>query len=158
MAEEDTKQVEVRGLDNKREIWITVCYAIWTASLPSTLLYAGKTPRCNPHQSFPSGWDIYHSPTHWSTEDTMLHFVKDALLLRIPWPFSGSKGPCNFWCFAAHRVASLKELLTEANIMFVYIPASCTLELQPLDKSTNDPYKKELEQCFIDWYASEVKR
>ena len=42
--------------------------------------------------------------------------------------------------------------------MLVYVPASCTSELQPLDKSTNDPYEKELKQCLIDWYASEVKK
>ena len=48
-------------------------------------------------------------------------------------------------------------MLTEANIMFIYVPASCTSELQPLDKSINDLYKKELKQYFIDWCASEVK-
>ena len=42
--------------------------------------------------------------------------------------------------------------------MFVYIPTSCTSELQPLDKSINDPFNKKLNQCFIDWYASEVKK
>ena len=35
--------------------------------------------------------------------------------------------------------------------MFVYVPTSCTSELQALDKSINDPYKMELKQCFIDW-------
>ncbi len=43
--------------------------------------------------------------------------------------------------------------------MFVYVPTCCTSELQPLEKSLNDPYKKELlKHCFIDWYASEVKK
>ena len=68
MAEEGSKQVDVRGLDDKREIT-----ALLTATLSGQLLspqlpYAGKTSRCHPRQSFPSGWDIYHNPTHWSTE------------------------------------------------------------------------------------------
>ena len=42
--------------------------------------------------------------------------------------------------------------------MFVYVPTSCTSELQPLDKSINDPCNMELKQCFIDWYASDVKK
>ena len=42
--------------------------------------------------------------------------------------------------------------------MFVYVPASCTSELKPLDKSIDDPYKKELKQCFTDWYASEIRK
>ena len=62
-----------------------------------------------------------------------------------------------FDVFAAHWVARLKELLTEVNNLFVYVPASCTSELQPLDKSISNPYK-ELKQCFIDWYASEVNK
>ena len=60
MAKEDSKQVELRGLDDKCEL---------TAALSGQLLspklhYAGKTPRCHPCQSLPSGWDIHDSPTH----------------------------------------------------------------------------------------------
>ena len=93
----------------------------------------------------------------------MLHFVKEIIIPYITATreclghSQDQKALAIFDIFTAHRVASLKELLTEANIMFVYVPASCTPELQPLDKSINDPYKKELKQCFIDWYASEVK-
>ena len=75
----------------------------------------------------------------------------------MPWPFLGSKALIIFEVFVARRVASMKELLTEANIMFIYVPGSCTSELQPLDKFIN-PYKTELKQCVIDWYASEVKK
>ena len=59
--------------------------------------------------------------------------------------------------FAAHRVKSLLKMLTENNIKIVYVPAGCTGELQPLDKSFNDPYKKEMKQHFTKWYAGLVK-
>ena len=49
-------------------------------------------------------------------------------------------------------------MLTDTNILYVYVPASCTSHLQPMDMSMNYPYKKELKQCFIDWYASKVKK
>ena len=145
MVEEGSRQVEVCGLDDKREITALLTATLSGQLLSPQLLYAGKTPRCHPCQSLPSGWDIYHSPTLWSTEDTILHIVKEII------PYVSATRECLglsqdqkaltfFDVFAAHRVASLKELLTEANIMFVYIPASCTSELQPLDKSINDFY------------------
>ena len=99
MAEEDSKQVEVRGLDDKREIIALLTATLSGQLLSPQLLYAGETPSYHPRQSSSSGWDIYHSPTHWGTEDTMLQFVKEIIrhcYLRIPWPFSGSKGPRNF--------------------------------------------------------------
>ena len=164
MAEEGSTQVEVRGLYDKREITALLTATLSGQLLSRQLLYAGKTLRCHPRQSFPSGWDIYHSPTHWSTEDTMLHFVKEIIIPYVTATreclglSQDQKALAIFDVFAAHKVASLKDLLTETNIILVYVPASCTSELQPLEKSLNDPYKKELlKQCFIDWYASEVK-
>jgi len=74
-----------------------------------------------------------------------LHFH----LLKKPWLF--------FDVFAACRVKSLRDLLGQANIKFVYVPASCTSELQPLDRSLNYPYRTVLKQCFIDWYGAKVK-
>ncbi len=64
MAEEGSNQVEGRGLDDKREITAILTATLAGELLSPQLLYAGKTPRCHPRQSLPSGWDIYHSPTH----------------------------------------------------------------------------------------------
>ena len=80
MAEEGSKQVEVRGLDDKRDVTASLTATLSGQLLSLQLLYAGKTPRCYPCQSFPSDWDIYHSPTHCSTEDTMLRFVKNIII------------------------------------------------------------------------------
>ena len=75
MAEEGNKQVEVCELDDKQEITALMTATLYGQLLSPQLLSAGKTPRCHPCLSFPSGWDIYRIPTHWSTEDTMLYFV-----------------------------------------------------------------------------------
>ena len=40
----------------------------------------------------------------------------------------------------------------------IFIPASCTGELQPLDLTVNQVFKQELKACFIRWYADLVKK
>ena len=80
MAEEGSKQVEIRGLDDKREITVLLTVTLSGRLLPPQLIYAGKTKRCHPKQSFPDDWDIYHSPNHWSNEDTMLHYVQEIII------------------------------------------------------------------------------
>lgn len=60
--------------------------------------------------------------------------------------------------FAPHRVGTLQKTLAGAHIKFVYVPAGCTGELQLLDKSLNDCYKKQLKECFTKLYANQVKK
>ncbi len=44
--------------------------------LPVQLIYKGKTPRCHPKFTFPSGWHVTHSPKHWSNEETMIQYIE----------------------------------------------------------------------------------
>ena len=89
----------------------------------------------------------------------MQHFIKEILIPYVTasreslGQSQDQKALAIFDVFAAHR-----DMLTDINILYVCVPARCTSELQPLDKSINYPYKKKLKQTFIDWYASEVKK
>lgn len=40
----------------------------------------------------------------------------------------------------------------------MFVPGGCTEELQPLDLSVNDYYKKQLKQCFSNWYSEIIIR
>lgn len=163
MADCGSKQVEVRGLGDKREITVLLAITMSGVLLPPQVLYTGKTDRCHPRQSFPEEWDIHHSENHWSNEGTMLHYIEHVLVpyvtatrLRLELPDT-QPALAIFDVFAAHRVQSVKDRLKEANIKFVYVPAGCTGELQPLDLAFNDPFKRAMKQKFTDWYAAEVK-
>ena len=43
--------------------------------LPMQLLYTGKTDRCHLKQSFPNAFDVFHTPSHWTNEDTCERFT-----------------------------------------------------------------------------------
>ncbi|XP_019621181.1 PREDICTED: uncharacterized protein LOC109467604 [Branchiostoma belcheri] len=129
--------------------------------LPPQLLYQGKTDACHPKFSFPSEWDIYHSESHCSNVDTM-HWYADTIL--IPYMEAQREalgldaeqpGLAIFDVFKAHRNQALLEKLKQHNILAVFVPASCTGELQPLDcdGGVNYVLKKELRQRFITYYA-----
>ena len=80
MAEEGSRQVEVFGLEDKREMTVLLTCTLSGTLLPPQLIYGGKTPQCHPRVDFPQGWDVWHSSNHWSTEDTMLRYVDTVLL------------------------------------------------------------------------------
>ena len=58
--------------------------------------------------------------------------------------------------FAAHRCQSVLDYLEANHIKPLFVPPGCTGELQPLDVSVNDMFKKELRNCFSNWYAEQV--
>ena len=65
---------------------------------------------------------------------------------------------CIFDVFKAHQKEELRELLKKKNIHMVYVPASCTDRLQPLDLSVNAAFKLNMKNSFEDWYSHEVAK
>ena len=62
-----------------------------------------------------------------------------------------------FDVFSAHRCDSVLKKLNENHIHQVFVPASCTGELQPLDLSVNDEFKALMKDNFSRWYTHEIK-
>ena len=81
LAEQGVKQVNITGLDDKREMTAILACTLYGSLLPSQLIYAGKKTRCHPVIDFPAGWDIWHSDNHWSTEVTMLRYIDIVIIL-----------------------------------------------------------------------------
>ena len=158
-----TKQIDMIGLDDKREVTTLLAVSLSGVLLPPQVIYAGKTTRCHPNVTIPTGWHLAHSPSHWSTKETMLEYIHTILVpymekQREEHNLPGDAvGLCIFDVFAAHRCEEfLKEL--EANHMkYIFVPAGCTGQLQPLDVAVNDPFKKTLKKLFSSWYANQIK-
>lgn len=129
--------------------------------LPPQLIYAGLTAQCHPKIQFPEGWNITHSKNHWSNEKTMLEFVDKVLFpyiqrVREEIGNSNQQALAIFDVFAAHKVPSIKEKLLTNNVTYVFVPPSCTSELQPLDLTFNSVVKLRMKNQFMQWYADQT--
>lgn len=130
--------------------------------LPPQVLYQGKTERCHPRIVFPIQWDIWHSESHWCTEETMIRYNEQVLLpwveqtrekLGLP---KTQKALIILDVYKAHRTENMIQSFRNYNFDIVFVPGNCTSELQPLDLSVNSCLKAELKQRFTSWYADKV--
>ena len=162
MEEKGSKQVAVKSLDDKREMTVLLSCTLSGKLLPPQLLYSGKTQQCHPKVDFPPGWDVWHSVNHWSNEQTMLRYVDTILVPYVTATQQAlhldSTHPALtiFDVFSAHHCTALLEKLSANNILQVFVLASCTGELQPLDLTVNFTFKELMKAKFTKWYAQKI--
>ena len=53
IANKGSKRVEMKGIEDKRQITAVFCGTLCGEFLPIQLIYTGKTDRCHPSYSFP---------------------------------------------------------------------------------------------------------
>ena len=164
MEKEGAKIVSIAHSDDKRQL--TAVLAITAAGdyLPTQLLYQGKTPKCHPQISFPSGWDVWHSENHWSNELTMKRYIDKIIVpfvtkkrqeLKLD-PMSPAAAIFDY--FRGQTTNDILSHLRSHGIVPIQLPANCTEKLQPLDISVNKPMKDHLKSKFQLWYAQEVRK
>ena len=71
MEAKGSKQVEIVGMSDKRQITAIFCGALSGDFLPPQLIYQGKTTACLPRYNFPNDWHVTYTPNHWSNEDNI---------------------------------------------------------------------------------------
>ena len=133
--------------------------------LPPQLIYSGLTSKSLPKNvTFPEGWDITTTPTHWSSEDSMLRYIHKIICPYVAQKRVQLKLGVDFPAlvlfdhFSGQITQKVFDLLEKNNINFVLIPKTCTDRLQPMDLSVNKPFKAHLKQSFHTWYASQIKK
>ena len=162
MAESGSKQIPVVGLEDKREITVLLATTAAGTLLPPQVIYQGKTTGCLAKVAFPDKWHITHSESHWSTEHTMLEYLENIITPYVSNKQQAMDLPEDqpalaiFDVFAAHRSHRALDMLKSNNIHQIFVPASCTGELQPLDVGINVQFKTFLKQEFSRWYSNEV--
>eukprot|EP00058_Branchiostoma_floridae_P013458 XP_002598946.1 hypothetical protein BRAFLDRAFT_79876 [Branchiostoma floridae] len=165
LEETGAHQGPVDGHEDKRQFTLLLAISLSVQLLPPQVLYQGKTDACHARFNFPEEWDVYHTTSHWSNTDSMERYVetvvnpymaaqRERLGLEEDHP-----GMAIFDVYKAHRTPGLLAKLKAANTQPLFVPASCTGELQPLgaDGSINDALKKDLTQSFSDFYAEKVE-
>ena len=77
LADEGFRQVDVIGVEDKREMTVLLAITLAGKLLPPQVLYTGKTTKCHPVVEFPADWGVCHSPNHWSTQETMIRYIEE---------------------------------------------------------------------------------
>ena len=83
MEKRGTKRVEISSKDDKRQITAVFACSLSGTFLPVQVIYQGTTPRCLPSVTFPSDWHITHTANHWSTEATMIEYIKRIIVSYV---------------------------------------------------------------------------
>ena len=161
MALKGSKRVEIKGLNDKRQITGVFCATISGEFFPIQLVYGGKTDRCHPNYQFPHDWDITHSDNHWSNELTMLRYIETVIVphvnrVRSELDDEEQAALAIFDCFKGQLTDRITDTLEHYNIQSVIVPAGCTDRLQPLDLSVNKSAKVFLRSQFQDWYSAQI--
>ena len=134
------------------------------AILPFQLLYAGKTTRCHPKYAFPSEFDIWHTPNHWATGETVIRLVSNVIVpyvnvIRLKMKLTSTHPAIVIYdAFKGHQGNDLQKLLHDNHLLSAKIPSNCTDRLQPIDISINKPVKDHLRKCFTSWYTEQVQK
>ena len=126
------------------------------------LIYEGKTEKCHPSVSFPTGWHITHTDNHWANENTTIDYLR---LIIIPYVEKTRKdlildssypALVIFDVFKGQCTRTILQTLKDNNILYVAVPNNCTDRLQPLDLSVNKAVKQFMRAEFQDWYGKEI--
>ena len=162
MEQVGSKRVEITGVNDKRQITAIFCGSLTGDFLPIQLIYQGKTARCHPKFTFPSDWDITHSPKHWSTEETMVQYIENIIIpyvQRLREDFGDNQSALVIMDnFKGQITSKINNLLETNNINVCLLPANTTDLLQPMDISVNKPAKDFLKRKFERWYSDEVMK
>ena len=164
LEDKGSKQIPIIGLEDKRQITVLLGCTLSCRLLPPQVIYTGSTNQVHPKFSFPEGWHITHTQNHWSNSESMCDYINNVIVpyvenVREHLPLSRGdvSALCIFDMFKAHQVSDFKELMTKNNIRMQCVPTGCTSELQPLDLSGNDEFKKHIKNELSNWYAWQVQ-
>ncbi len=81
LNEAGAKQINMTALDDKRAITALLGVNAEAELIPPQLIYEGTSDGCHPKGvNFPKDWNITHSKSHWSVEETMDEYVDKVLV------------------------------------------------------------------------------
>lgn len=160
MERRGTRRVEMVGVNDKRQITAVFCGSLLGDFLPLQVIYKGKTVQCHPSCSFPSDWNITHSPKHWSTEKTMLEYVNCIIIPYVEAVRHDLEEQAAALVIIDHFKGqvtdAVRDLLESHHIHMCLLPANTTDQLQPMDVAVNKPAKEFLKGRFEEWYTEQV--
>ena len=126
MEQQGTSRVEIAGINDKRQITVTLACSMSGELLPLQLLYQGKTTRCHLQYSYPPGFDVLHTPNHSANKETTMRFISNVILPYVKAIRAKNNTPDQralviFDVFKGHTGEAVQTLLEENHIFRVTV-------------------------------------
>ena len=154
-AKKGSKHVLVHGMEDKKQVTISVSSSASGNLLPFQVVFTGLTdkslPPRNPGrlQCEGAGWQLTCSKNHWSNMSTCQEFVETILQpyrKQVIAELNLDKDSKLVWLLDSWSVHKSKEFVawikeTHPNILLIFVPANCTSIYQPADVILQRPFK-----------------
>ena len=164
LEEQGASQVGIGGLDDKRNVTLGLSFSATKILLTTQIIYEGKTDLCHAQFDFPPHLHPTHSPSHWSTEKTIIELIEEIIhpymeeqrrVLRLP---PTQWGMLCWDVFKAHLTQPVLDLLEARRIKPVYVPGNCTSLASANDHPQFNKNVKDLNKDkFTLFYAGKVE-
>ena len=159
-----SKNVPIKGLDDKRQITATFVVSATGSFLPIQLIYQGKSKRCLPKFTFPSNFHVTFTPNHWSNLEKCEDLFKviifpylSAKKKELGYP-EDQRSLIIMDTFKGQDKEEMKRLCGKNSCELVIVPHNLMNKFQPLDISINKSAKKFTSNKFSAWYADRVSK
>ena len=115
MEKQGSRQVPVVGKEDKREITVLLTVTATGKLLPPQVIHtrARHLAVIQKYVTFPSSWNITHSESHWSTEETMLEYIDQVL---VPCVSHKQDKNLNWLTITLHLLSLPFSVLTAVNL------------------------------------------
>ena len=149
-----TKHVAVIGVEDKRQITVTVSSSAAGNLLPFQVIFGGKSIRSLPPLNQgrklceDAGWHITNTENHWSNLETCKEFVEKILepyRIKQVELLGLDKNTPLIWlidCWSVHTSEAFTTWIkqTHLQVKTIYVPANCTSIYQPADVILQRPF------------------
>ena len=159
-----SKNVPIKGVDDKRQITATFAVSSTGSFLPIQLIYTGKTPRCLPKYDFLASFSVSFTKNHWSNTEKSIEFF-DEIIFPYLEKVKEEKGFPNeqhslviMDTFKGQDNDILRKLSSENRCEIVIVPHNLTNKFQPLDLTVNKAAKAFVQNQYNDWFSDQVAR
>ena len=130
-GKEGSKQVEISGIDDNRQITAVFGDTMAGYFLPPQLIYKGKTPKSLPSVEFPADWHITFTENHWLNDKAMADYLGKVLFTYVEKKREVLKLDTNypalflFVRFLAQCTERIFQCL-KPNVCVTIVPTNCT--------------------------------
>ena len=163
LAKRNSKQVAIKGINDKRAITATFTITLDGNLLGMQLIYCGKTNQSLPRYQFPKEFSLSVNLKHYSNENESLKLIDEIILPYLMRERERLNRPTQkalviFDVFRGQITDKVLDHFKENNIATVFVPANMTGQLQPLDLTVNGYAKKYCNKKFNEWYMEQITK